>query len=140
MAHSAEEKIKILYEDSLAEMKELAARLEKVSGEIVSVNSETLQQAARKLNGARVDLQNQMAGIGKLVAALNDAEKKNCDQFGDETFSKMLRNAAASRSDVISWLAAANKKLDSFLYLLIFGAIGGGIVGGAVVVMVQKIF
>jgi hypothetical protein len=77
--------------------------------------------------------------VGQLIGALNDAGRRvaNDNPSDDDTFSKMLRNAAATRSDVITWLAAANKKLDSFLLMQFAASCVGGIVGGIVILMVQ---
>lgn len=108
MSHSAEEKIKILYEDSLTEIRDLASRME----------------------GVRTSLNDVEAGIKQTLLSLPAAAEREMNRAGKTAIGVLAQDVAAIANKIAGDVAATerNKSLGWAGLAVIFCAI---LFGGA---------
>lgn len=151
MGHSSEEKIKILYEDSLNDIRDLTNRMESMSSAVVSA-AEKVAQGKTDLVRQREQFMNDVGTIKEAVvkiAGKNDAGKAEVSEavheilLGERGPMKDLR-AISSRffsteAQATKWLARATNRMDQFVWWLLGAAMVGGVTGGVVGGIVMKL-
>lgn len=76
---------------------------------------------------------------GGLLQALKSVENKKIDSKASaEELEKLIHRAYNQEREATRWLIRAHKKLDVFLPILIGSSVIGGLVGGAMVALVQR--
>jgi len=142
MGHSSEEKIKILYEDSLNDIRDLTSRMESMVPAVVSA-AEKVAQGKTDLARQREQFMNDVGTIKEAVvkiAGKNDAGKAEVSAavheilLGERGPMKDLR-AISSRffsteAQATKWLTRATNRMDQFVWYLLGAAMVGGVTGG----------
>lgn len=101
MSHSAEEKIKILYEDSLTEIRDLASRME----------------------GVRTSLNDVEAGIKKTLNSLPSAADKEMKRAADTAIGVMAGQVAGIATKIAGDAASAEKDMARLKAILAAGIV-----------------
>jgi hypothetical protein len=145
MGHSAEEKIKILYEDSLADIRDLTGRMESMTDAVVA--------AAEKVNSGKSILHSQnekfLSDVNKVLVAVEKIAKQNAAEKSviSNAVHEVLLGEASPMKDIhdiskrffdreaqaTKWLTKATDKMDHYIWHLLSAAVIGGIAGGIVV-------
>jgi hypothetical protein len=145
--HSSEEKLKILYEDSLREIKELAVRMEDTGNSVVvaadivkktkfnlhSENERLLIDAIREIKASVNRIIGVQENINKTVA--NAAlTLLTCEGGPINKLDDLVRK----QQEALGWINRATKFYENayvtkpMLWALIIGGLTGGIAGGIV--------
>lgn len=142
MGHSSEEKIKILYEDSLNDIRDLTNRMESMSSAVVSA-AEKVAQGKTDLVRQREQLMNDVDTIKEAVvkiACKNGVGKAEVSAavheilLGEDGPMKDLRTISSrffsTEANATKWLVRATNRMDQFVWYLFGAAMVGGVAGG----------
>lgn len=144
MSHSAEEKIKILYEDSLREIRELTAKLERVAQAVTAAansinNGKTILRAENEkllleaVGAIRVAVE-QIAGVQANITSAA-AQEARAVLLGNEGPVAKLDALVRQQREALGWLnrAAEFYKKSYVLWPMVVSTMIGGLIGGAVI-------
>ena len=144
MSHSAEEKIKILYEDSLREIRELAAKLDGVAQTVTAAanfinNGKTVLRAENEklLLRAVGNIQStveQITGVQTNIAEAT-ANAAKAILLGDDGPIAKLDDLVRHEKEALRWLnkAASYYEKNYVLWPMILSSMAGALIGGAFV-------
>lgn len=141
-SYTEEEKIKILYEQSLKEIRDVVARIESVAGTVAATSrtlkeyeadahtksatalaqaSNQIQEAVRQLVGIEGGMQNAAAGAARDLL------------LGDNAPLPLLERLVRRQHEALSWLNRAAERYSNGFWLA--GAVGmsAGVIGGLIV-------
>lgn len=152
MSHTAEEKIKILYEDSLRDVRDLTNRMESMTATLVAA-TETVTSGKNILFRQNEQLLNDINEIKKAagkIASQNGAKKEDVSAavheilLGETGPMKELRAIStrffSTEAQATKWLMLATNKMNRFTWHLISSALAAGITGGVAGGIVMKLF
>lgn len=149
MGHTAEEKIKILYEDSLNDIRGLTDRMESLTAAVVAA-AETVNAGKATLSRQNeqflIDVKTIKEAVGQ-IAVKNGAGKEEVKRTVEEVLlgetgpMKEMRDISkrffSTEAAATKWLVKATEKMDQwdgqYIWHLAGTALVGGIVGGIVV-------
>ena len=145
--HTTEEKLKILYEDSLRDIRGLARSMEAISkANVVSTQlinsgkSVIRAENERLLMDAVMEIKNAVVSIIVTRDNLNDTAAKTARALmtGDDGPIKQLQNIVKQQQEALGWLNRATRFYERgyvtkpMVWSLLLGGLCGGLVGGAV--------
>jgi hypothetical protein len=145
--HTTEEKLKILYEDSLRDIRFLARTMEAISRantestQLISLGKSVIRaENERLLINAVSEIQKAVASIVDSRDKLNDTAAKTARGLlvGGDGPIKQLENIIQQQKEALGWLNRAAKFYESsfvtkpMAWALILGGLCGGLVGGVV--------
>jgi hypothetical protein len=141
MGHSAEEKIKILYEDSLQDIRELTAKMEAIAMAISAATTELKSgksviraETERLLIDAVKEIKGAVQQIVDVQGDLNSTAANSAQSLLAEPLKK-LDYLVRKQVEALGWMnRAANFYERTFvLWPMVISAILGSMIGGAIV-------
>jgi hypothetical protein len=145
--HTTEEKLKILYEDSLRDIRGLARSMEAiskantVSTQLINSGKSVIRaENERLLMDAVMEIKNAVVSIIVTRDNLNDTAAKTARALmtGDDGPIKQLQNIVKQQQEALGWLNRATRFYEQgyvtkpMVWSLLLGGLCGGVVGGAV--------
>jgi len=143
MGHSAEERIKILYEDSLQEIRELTNRMEAIATSITAAanqinNGKTVMRAesekllVKAVEEIKIAVQ-QVIGVQANIGS-SAAHAAREVLLGDAGPLKKLDYLVMKQREALAWINRAAKFYERtyVLWPMVISAVFGSLIGGAV--------
>lgn len=128
MGHSAEEKIKILYEDSLREIREITNRIEAVATAITATGTESKQVDLAIRNATRETLSEHKEALGAQSNLIAQQTRKDLLGLLGQATARMADNMAAhGRQQSLVQAVGGITLLSAVIYVTAYLQGGGGL-------------